>query len=140
VAEDGKGSPVRDYAKLFGAVIPLLEAFESLIPPTSRSNVAGHLSSDALGILRTFAHAMSLLAVRRNSPALIAQGLTALAILGSVDDIRDLTFYLATLYHSAIKREFPLRLPADRDLRAFGLREAITNEGFDLVQDNSRLQ
>jgi hypothetical protein len=32
-------------------------------------------------------------------------------------------------------REFPLRLPEQRDLRAFRLRETITDEGFDFVQD-----
>jgi len=103
---------------------------------------------------------MSLLAVRRRAPALIAHGLTALAILGEVDDYRDLTFHLATLYYSARKlgidarkvfgdvalltpsmklqtemREFPLRLPAERNLRAFRLRETITDEGFDFEQD-----
>jgi hypothetical protein len=102
---------------------------------------------------------MPKLAIRRQSPELIAQGLTALAILGSVDDVRDLTFYLATMHYSAVKlqidarkmfadvaslvpsvhlqsamRGFPLRASKDRDLAAFGLRETRTKEGFDLVQ------
>lgn len=78
----------------------------------------------------------------------------------STNDMRDLTFYLATLHYSAMKlgidtrrlfsdkasletsislqnevRRFALRLPKDRNLSAFGLRETITSEGFDLVQD-----
>jgi hypothetical protein len=86
--------------------------------------------------------------------------LTALAILGEIDDVRDLTYYLATLHYSAMKlgidtrklfsevaclapsidlqtemRGFPLRMPDQRDLRAFRLRETITEEGFDFVQD-----
>jgi hypothetical protein len=71
---------------------------------------------------------------------LIAQGLAAAAVLGEVDDTRDLTFFLAALHHSAIKlgldarrlfadatalaisdllrhemQGFPLRLPHDAD-------------------------
>jgi hypothetical protein len=103
------------------------------------------------------------LAVRQKSPALIEQGLTVLTVLGEVDDTRDLTFYLATLYHAATKLEidavglfrgvacmcpstapstflrdamsgFPLRRAEDRDLRAFWLREAVTDEGFGFAQ------
>src|SRR5204863_680228 len=115
-------------------------------------------NDDALGILRTFAYSMSVPAVRRKSPVLIAQGLKAVAILGEIDDVRDLTYDLATLRYSAKKlgidtrklfadvaslapstslqtemREFPLRRP--NGLSAFGLRETITREGFDFVQD-----
>ena len=64
---------------------------------------ARRLNPDARDILRTFAYSMSLLAIRRKSPALIRQGLTAVAILGEVDDVRDLTFDLATLHYSAMK-------------------------------------
>jgi hypothetical protein len=154
-----KNPPTRDYAKLFSAVVPLIEAFGAVGPPSDR-RIAATLNLDARDILRTFAHSMAVLAVRRKSPELIAQGLTALAILGEIDDVRDLTFYLSTLHYSAMKlgidtrklfsdvaalatsvslqtemREFPLRLPRQRDLRAFGLRETISNEGFDFVQD-----
>jgi hypothetical protein len=105
---------------------------------------------------------MAVLAIRRESPDLISQGLTALAILGGVDDARDLSFYLATLHYSAIKlgidprtlfrdaasltastkpstilgasmREFPLRTAETRELGAFRLRETVTDEGFDFV-------
>ena len=92
----------RDYAKLFTAVDPLIEAFVAA-NSSDRARVSSRLNPDALGILRTFASSMPVLAVRRASPMLITQGLTALAIIGAVDDVRDLHFYLATLYHAATK-------------------------------------
>jgi hypothetical protein len=140
-----KNTAAKNYAILFSAVIPLTEAFGAA-SLAERASVGSKLTPDALGILRTFAGTMPKLAVRRQSPELIAQGLTALAILGSVDDVRDLTFYLATMHYSAVKLEidvhkifadvaslvpsvhlqsamrgFPLRVPKDRDLAAFGL-------------------
>jgi len=156
----------REYPKLFGAVTPLIEAFVSA-SPAERSGVATRLSADALGTLRTFAHNAAVVGVRRESPGLIAQGLAALAILGEVDDPRDLLFYVATLNYSAQKlgintpalfdeaatlveaatpsasifrdwmRGFPLLPPRARDLSAFNLRDATTGEGFDIVQDPS---
>ena len=106
---------------------------------------------------------MSVLAVRQESPALIAQGLTALAILSEVDDARDLCCCLATLHHSAMRlgidtrtlfrdvasltpeptlaawmRDFPLRDPEHRELAAFRLRETVTDEGFDFVPTVAR--
>jgi len=150
----------KDYAKVFSAVIPLIDAFGAA-NLAERASMGSKLTEDALGILHTFAGSMPVLAVRRQSPELIAQGLTALAILGSIDDVRDLTFCLATLQYSAIELQidarkmfadaaflvpsihlqnemkgFPLRAPKDRDLAAFGLRETRTEEGFDLVQDS----
>jgi hypothetical protein len=71
--------------------------------PQQRRGVALRLNSDALGILLTFGHCAGVQAVRLNSPPLIAQGLVALAILGDVDDARDLAFYMATLNYSALK-------------------------------------
>jgi hypothetical protein len=155
-----KEAPTRDYAKLLGAVVPLIEAYGAAVAG-DRARVAAKLNPDALGVLRTFASSMPALAVRRDSPALITQGLTAVAILGGIDDVRDLTFYLAALHYSAIKlridtrrlfddvaglapsehlqneiRGFPLRSPKDRDLAAFGFRETLTDGGFDLVQNS----
>src|SRR5262249_10795269 len=98
-----KNPPHRGYGKLFNAVVPMIEAFGAVSPPSDRLGVAAKLNLDARGILRTFAHSMAVLAVRRKSPELITQGLTVLAILGEIDDVRDLTFYLATLHHSAMK-------------------------------------
>ena len=143
--------PKRDYHKLLNVVVPMIEAFCSTNSSEERSGVASKLNPDALGTLRTFADRMAVLAYRRQSPVLIQQGLTALAILGEVDDVRDLTFYLATLHYSALKlgmdarkvfneaaslspsallqdqmRDFPLRPP---DLSAFRLREITTDEG-----------
>lgn len=94
---------------------------------------------------------------------MIAQGLAALAILGEVDDPRDLTFYLAALHYSALRlgidtrklfgqaaslspstffgeqmRGFPTLPPASRDLGAYRLRDATTGEGFDIVPPNLR--
>jgi hypothetical protein len=148
---------------ILNAVVPLIEAFGAARRPSDRIGVGAKLNADALAILRTFAHSMAVLAVRRESPVLISQGLTALAILGEIDDVRDLTFYLAELHHSALKlgidtrqlfgdiasltpstdlqtemRRFPSRLSIDRELRAFHLRETITDEGFDLVQEDPR--
>jgi len=152
--------PARDYAKLFSAVVPMIDAFAAVSPPGDHLGIAAKLNRDARGILRTFAHSMSVLAVRRESPALIGRGLTAVAILGETDDVRDLLFYLATLHYSAMKlgidtrklfgdvaslapsaelqtemRGFPLRLPHQRDLGAFHLHETMSSEGFDFVQD-----
>ena len=149
----------RDYTKLFTAVDPLIEAFV-VANPSDRARVSSRLNRDASGILRTFASSMPVLAVRRSSPMLITQGLTALAIVGPGDDIRDLLFDVATLYHAATKlgidtlqlfrevaslapsaplqdamRSFPMRSPEDRDLSAFWIRETLTDGEFDLVPD-----
>jgi hypothetical protein len=148
----------KDYAKLFDAVVPLIEAFEAA-DSSDRAAVGLKLSPVALGILRTFASAMAVLAIRRESPELIMQGLVVLIMLEKTDDVRDLTFYLATLHHSARKlgidtrkvfgdaaflassrilqdemRGFPLRQPEQRDLSAFYIRETSSDEGFDFVQ------
>lgn len=151
-----KAPPKREYTKLFDAVLPLSEAFVSA-GPAERRSIAERLSPDALGILRTFAHEAAVLAVRRESPRLIAQGLTVVAILGEVDDARDLSFYLATLYHVALKlgidapslfaqaaalcsgfirgvmESFPLLPPRSRSLAAFNLREVQTGDGYDIT-------
>ena len=152
-----ENSPKREYSKLLNAVIPVINAFAS----EPRTGVASKLNWEALGTLRTFAGRAAVLAYRRQSPDLIRQGLIALAILGEVDDPCDLTFSLATLHHSALKLgidtpslfaevaslsppttlkdwmlQFPLRPPAERDLKAFRLREITTKEGFDFIQDS----
>lgn len=82
--------PKREYAKLFGAVAPFIEAYVSA-NPGGRSGVAARLSTDALGTLRTFAKSAAVVGVRRNSPPLIAQALAAVAVLGEIDDPRPLT-------------------------------------------------
>jgi hypothetical protein len=149
----------RDYTKLFNAVVPVIDAFGEA-NASDRDRIASTLNPDVLGLLRTFASSVAVLAVRRDSPVLITQGLTAVAILGEVDDVRDLTFYLAVLHYSAIRlridtqtlfgdvavlvhsthlqtemRGFPVRSPKDRDLAAFYFRETLTGGEFDLVQD-----
>lgn len=99
---------------------------------------------------------MAILAIRRESPALIHEGLTALAAeAGTGSDGRDSMVSLALLHHSAVKlgvdaarlfeqaasltvedfqgaiRSFPLRTPNKRDLAAWGFKEAMTKDGFD---------
>src|SRR5437764_1266618 len=86
-----RASPQRNYEQLLGVVVPVIEAFIAATDQ-ERSAAARQLNSDSLGILRTFAKAASVLAVRQRSPALLEQGLTAVAILGEVDDLRDLMF------------------------------------------------
>src|SRR5579863_4481469 len=92
----------RDFAGLFSAVIPVIQAFGEA-NASDRALIASRLNHDALSVLRIFASSIPVLAVRRDSPALARQGLTAVAILGEFDDVRDLTFYLAALYYSAIR-------------------------------------
>ena len=148
----------RDHGKLVGPAVQFLNAFEALDLPMDRESVAARLNSEALHILRLFGHAAAILAVRRQEPALIRKGLLSLAVLGAVDDGRDLTFGLAELYHAARKvdvdtpavfadvscmadsqylkaaiRSFPLREPKDRKLSAFGLRESNEGAEFDIV-------
>jgi hypothetical protein len=152
-----KARHARDYTKLFTAVDPLIEVFVAA-SPSDRARVSPRLNRYALGILRTFASSMPVLAVRRESPMLITQGLRALAIIGAAYDVRDLLFDVAMLYHAATKlgidtpqlfqevaslapsvtlqdamRSFPLRTPENRDLSAFWLRETLTDGEFDLV-------
>ncbi len=150
---------LRDYDKLLKTVAPLTAAFASANASDRARGVAA-LSRDALYVLSAVASYMPVLAVRRESPGLITEGLPALAVMGAAHDVRDLTFYLATLYHSAMKlgidtgrlfgeiaslassadlqdamRTFPSRPPQYRDLSAFFLRETLTDGKFDLVQD-----
>jgi len=142
-----------------GGVVSLIDAFVCARRNGDRSDFSVGLTAESLCALRKFAGEASALAVRRNSPELIEQGLTVLTILGDVDDARDLTLYLATLYHSAMKlgidapalfskvaclagdgqlagflrdamAGFPLRPAADRELSAFGLREVMMDDGF----------
>ena len=99
---------------------------------------------------------MAILAVRRESPALISEGLRALAAeAGTGSDGRDSMMSLVLLYHSAVKldvnvpevfeeaaslavndfqraiRSFPLRPPHMLDLGYWGMKEATTKNGFD---------
>lgn len=138
-----------------GAVASFIEGFNSARARGDRSSFSAGLTHGALRVLRRFAYDASILAVRTNCLPLIEQGLTVLAILADVDDARDLTFYLATLYHSATKlgvdtsalfnhiaalappgflrdwmAGFPSRSAEHRNLGAFGLREIETEEGF----------
>jgi hypothetical protein len=132
-----------------------------LASAAGKAQVATHLSNDALGILRTFAQSAAVVGVRLDSRPLIAYGLVALAILGEIDDPKDLLFYLSALHYSALKlgidarelfaevalvcserfrewmRGFPLLPTSANGLSAFNLHETATAEGFDIVQNLS---
>jgi hypothetical protein len=151
-------SDYEGYTKLLDAVEPFIKAYVAM-SDSERNSVAARLSSDALGILLTFARVMSSLAIRRKTPSLIVEGLTALSILGDGQDFRDNMCHVAALYYSAAKLglntkqifedaarlatpgilqqqmyEFPQRTPDHRDLKAFFLRETTTSGGFDIVR------
>lgn len=84
-----------------------------------------------------------------------------MAILGDVDDLRDLSYFLTVLNYAALKlglntlelfagaasltssdllrdrmRTFPMLPRKYQDLRAFHLRERNTVEGFDVAPDS----
>src|SRR6202049_3484788 len=116
--------------QLFKAAdLPLRARITSRLGRRSKDDLVGH------------ARIMAILAIRRNSPALVLEGLTALAAeAGTGGDRRDSQVSLAQLYHSAVKlgmetttafeqagslavndfadviRLFPLRSPEKRDL------------------------
>jgi hypothetical protein len=96
-----RNNPPQDYGMLFAAVVPMLDAWVLADPPDSREGAAKKLNVEARAILRKFAFSMVALSVERQTPELISQGLIAIAILGGVDDYRDLSFYLADLRKSA---------------------------------------
>ena len=119
-----------------------------------RTLIISKLTQPALALLLQYAAEAAARAVRDGSPEKIVAGLVALAIEGGRRDIRDSIVNLARLYHSALR----LRMDAEatfsdtatlagtpelqramegfpkrpvRDLKAFGLREVMTEDGFD---------
>lgn len=136
----------------------VIDAFR-VADAASRRKIGTKFGPDAQRAFLSFAANMAVLAVRRNAPELVAVGLCALAVEGGRGDIRDSIVVLAKLYHSAIKLgmsaldtfsgaaslvtsdrlsyemgRFPYRLPEDRDLAAFLLREDLTSGEFNYVQ------
>jgi hypothetical protein len=123
--------------------------------PASRKAISSRLNRYSQKRLLGYATGMAELAVRRQSPDLVSEGLIALVIEGGREDIRDSVSCLAALYNSAVKLQldaaktfadvaslgepgalqlgmsrFPFRPPKDRGLAAFYLREINTEDGF----------
>jgi hypothetical protein len=154
-----KNPPQRTYSiALEEAMTSVVQAFE-LADEDGRRALASSLSKRARNGLLGYAADMAVLAVRRQSPALIQQGLVALVIEGASQDFRDSIVALARLYHSAVKMgidpqeafekaaslaepgtvktiltQFPLRAPKDRGLPAFHLAEEGDGENFRYTQ------
>jgi len=147
--------PKREYSvaleEAMTSVVKLFEAADENNRRAITSALCEHARNGFLG----YAADMAVLAVRRKSPVLIEQGLTALVIEGASRDFRDSIVALAKLYHSAVKLDmnpkeafekaaslaepgiirteihgFPLRRPEDRSLKAFHQTEETTEEGF----------
>jgi hypothetical protein len=148
-----KGIPPRDFTPYEEAVRPLLQLFRGA-DLTLRTRITSELTSYAKDQLVGYARKMAVYAVRRQSPQLIVDGLTALAIeAGTSRDYRESVRTLPWLYHSALKLGmdapnafteaaslvvndfqkaiggFPFR--EDRDLASWDLREKMTKDGFD---------
>ncbi len=150
-----KNPPKRPYS------VPLEEALTSVVKmfamadENARREIASRLTPSARNRLLGYAADMAVLAVRRQSPALIEQGLIAIAIENASRDWRDSIAAMAKLYHSASKlgmnaeeafeqaagfaepgtiqtemRGFPRRHPKDRDLRAFYQTVEMSDDGF----------
>lgn len=132
----------------------IIEAFR-ISDLGGRKAIASRLNLYSQKRLLGYATDMAALAVRRQSPGLVLEGLMALVVEGGREDIRDSIGSLAALYHSTVKLQldaaktfanvaslgesgalqlemsrFPFRAPKDRDLAAFYLREINTEDGF----------
>jgi hypothetical protein len=150
-----KNPPQREYSvALEEAMTSVVKMFEAA-DENNRRAITSALSSRARQGFLGYAADMAVLAVRRKSPVLVEQGLTALVIEGASRDFRDGIVALAKLYHSAVKLDmnpkeafekaaslaepgimrteiqgFPLRRPEDRSLKAFYQTEETSEEGF----------
>ncbi len=95
--------PRRTYSTtLEEAMTSVVIAFESADERTRRVLITS-LSKLARNGFLGYAADMAVLAVRRQSPSLINQGLVALVIEDASQDLRDSIVALAKLYHSAVK-------------------------------------
>ena len=130
-------------------------------PPTSGGpvetpqEISSRLTWDQQQALIRMAGIQAAMAVRKQSPSLVEQGLQGLALGGGALDPSHSLAALAQLHHSALKLgmdakiafaeaaelappgdlktemiKFPLREPKDRELAAFNLQEEITEKGF----------
>ena len=147
--------PEREYnGPLEEAITAVVRQFETA-DERARRKIISELSEHARNGFLGYAADMAVLAVRRQSPVLIEQGLTALVIEGASHDFRDSIVALAKLYHSAMKLAmdpgkpfekaaglaepgimrteilaFPHRRPEDLDLKAFYQSEETSEDGF----------
>jgi len=135
------------------AIASIVEAVR--VGSTSANAVGSKLNAYAQTRFVAYATWRAMLAVTTQSPALIQQGLIALAIEGGKNEWTASVVVLAMLYNSALKfgmdaeksfaeiallaepgivqkemTGFPRRQPHDRSLEAFFLLEGITEEGF----------
>jgi hypothetical protein len=140
------------------AISTIIEAFRMADQPARRA-IAFRVNEYLQGRLLGYATDMASLAIRRNAPDCVAQGLMALAIEGGREELRDSITALAMLYHSAVRlnmdavkafaeaatlatpgdfatamSRFPFRPPENRDLAAFYLAEANNEDGFSYEQ------
>jgi hypothetical protein len=124
-------------------------------PIETPQQVSARLNSGQQKALIGMAEMLAAMAVRKQSPSLVEQGLQGLALGGGALDSSHSLVALAKLHHSALKlgmnverafaeaaqfappgdlqtemTRFPLRDPKDRDLAAFNLQEEITEKGF----------
>lgn len=154
-----RNPPKHDLVPVDELIAPIIDAFRAA-DGVDRQKIVLKLGEGAQRALRSYAANMAVLAVRRNSADLVDLGLFALAVEGGRPDIRDSIVVLAKLYHSAVRlgmnaprtfsdvaslvtadrlryemEQFPSRPTEVRDLAAFFLREDLTADGFDYVQD-----
>jgi hypothetical protein len=69
--------------------------------PPERLKIASGLSDSQANWLGTYAHRMGLLAVRKQSPAILRNGVAGLLMAAKVTDGRDSTMTLSVLYRAA---------------------------------------
>lgn len=150
-----KNPPQRTYSTVLEeAMTSVVKAFESA-DDGSRHALTSSLSKQARNGFLGYAADMAVLAVRRQSPALIQQGLVAIVIEGASQDFRDSIVALAKLHHSAVKmgidpqgafekaasfaepgiiktelKRFAIRAPEGRGISAFYWTEEGAGENF----------
>jgi hypothetical protein len=150
-----KNPPEHEYSVELEEAMTLVVTMFRTADENNRREIAAGLSSHARNGFLGYAADMAVLAVRRQSPALIEQGLIALVIEAASQDFRDSIVALAKLYYSAAKlgmdpqkafekgasladpgivkeemNRFPMRQPGHRNLKAFCLTEEVTEDGF----------
>ncbi len=150
-----KNSPKHEYSVVLEEVMTSVVKIFATVGEGERRAMLSQLSSRARHGFLGYAADMAVLAVRRQSPTLIEQGLTAVVIEGASHDFRDSIVAIAKLYHSAAKlgmdakkafenaagladpgivktelNGFTLGLPRDRDLASLSWAEEITEDGF----------
>ena len=83
-----------------GEIARLVEAYRAE-PPPERLKIASALTESQANWLATFAHRMAMASVRKQSPEMLRNGLTAVLMAAKVTDGRDGTMTLSVLYRAA---------------------------------------